>query len=108
MSGISYNAVHENYKKMTIKISYKIQKVKDGYSDLRISYHTRSDNKDHNEWKKNTVDLKKKNGQTITCEYTIDCSNGIDVDKLTLEFDAHGKGPDRYDLSNLNVDITFK
>ena len=50
----------------------------------------------------------KKNGQTITCEYTIDCSNGINVDKLTLEFDAHGKGPDQYDLSNLNVDITFK
>ena len=49
MSGISYDAVHQNNKKMTIKISYKIQKVKDGYSDLRISYHTRSDNKNHNE-----------------------------------------------------------
>ena len=60
MKNISYNAVHQNYSKMRIRISYKIKMVKDGYSDLRISYHTKSDNKDHTEWKKNTEDLKKK------------------------------------------------
>lgn len=108
MKNISYNAVHQNYSKMRIKISYKIKMVKDGYSDLRISYHTKSDNKDHTEWKKNTEDLKKKNGKTITCEYTLTTGSKIDVDSLTLEFDAHGVGPDRYDLSNLNVDITFE
>lgn len=108
MKNISYNAVHQNYSKMRIRISYKIKMVKDGYSDLRISYHTKSDNKDHTEWKKNTEDLKKKNGKTITCEYTLTTGSKIDVDSLTLEFDAHGVGPDRYDLSNLNVDITFE
>ena len=108
MKNISYNAVHQNYSKMRIKISYKIKMVRDGYSDLRISYHTKSDNKDHTEWKKNTEDLRKKNGKTITCEYTLTTGNKIDVDSLTLEFDAHGIGPDRYDLSNLNVDITFE
>lgn len=108
MKNISYNAVHQNYSKMRIRISYKIKMVKDGYSDLRISYHTKSDNKDHTEWKKNTEDLKKKNGKTITCEYTLTTGSKIDVDSLTLEFDAHGIGPDRYDLSNLNVDITFE
>ena len=56
----------------------------------------------------NTEDLKKKNGKTITCEYTLTTGSKIDVDSLTLEFDAHGIGPDRYDLSNLNVDITFE
>ena len=108
MKNISYNAVHQNYSKMRIRISYKIKMVKDGYSDLRISYHTKSDNKDHTEWKKNTEDLKKKNGKTITCEYTLTTGSKIDVDSLTLEFDAHGVGPDRYELSNLNVDITFE
>ena len=108
MKNISYNAVHQNYSKMRIKISYKIKMLKDGYSDLRISYHTKSDNKDHTEWKKNTEDLKKKNGKTITCEYTLTTGSKIDVDSLTLEFDAHGVGPDRYELSNLNVDITFE
>lgn len=108
MKNISYNAVHQNYSKMRIRISYKIKMVKDGYSDLRISYHTKSDNKDHTEWKKNTEDLKKKNGKTITCEYTLTTGSKIDVDSLTLEFDAHGIGPDRYDFSNLNVDITFE
>lgn len=108
MKNISYNAVHQNYSKMRIRISYKIKMVKDGYSDLRISYHTKSDNKDHTEWKKNMEDLKKKNGKTITCEYTLTTGSKIDVDSLTLEFDAHGVGPDRYDLSNLNVDITFE
>ncbi len=108
MKNISYNAVHQNYSKMRIRISYKIKMVKDGYSDLRISYHTKSDNKDHTEWKKNTEDLKKKNGKTITCEYTLTTGSKIDVDSLTLEFDAHGVEPDRYDLSNLNVDITFE
>ena len=40
-------------------------------------------------------------------EYTLDSGSKIDVDSLTLEFDAHGKNADEYDLSNLNVRVKF-
>ena len=39
------------------------------------------------------MDLNKKNGKAITCRiYTYDSGSKIDVDSLTLEFDAHGVG----------------
>ena len=74
---------------------------------MRISYHTRSDNKDHTNWQVSTIDLDKRDDKGNIVEYTLDSGSKIDVDSLTLEFDAHGKNADEYDLSNLNVRVKF-
>lgn len=107
MTNLSYDAVHQNYSHMTVTIVYHTKKVKDGYGDLRISYHTRSDNKDHTNWQVSTIDLDKRDDKGNIVEYTLDSGSKIDVDSLTLEFDAHGKNADKYDLSNLNVRVKF-
>ena len=107
MTNLSYDAVHQNYSHMTVTIVYHTKKVKDGYGDLRISYHTRSDNKDHTNWQVSTIDLDKRDDKGNIVEYPLDSGSKIDVDSLTLEFDAHGKNADKYDLSNLNVRVKF-
>ena len=105
MTNLSYQAVHNSYSKMKIKISFKITMEKDGYADLRVSYHSRTENKTYEKWKTEVEDIKAKNGETVTYTYTKD---GTDADNITLEFDAHGKNSDKYYLSNLNVDVTYE
>lgn len=105
MTNLSYQAVHNSYSKMKIKISFKITMEKDGYADLRVSYHSRTQNKTYEKWKTEVEDIKAKNGETVTYTYTKD---GTDADNITLEFDAHGKNSDKYYLSNLNVDVTYE
>lgn len=87
---------------------YRTKKIKDGYSDLKISYHTRSDNKDHNDWQVHTEDLNKNNGKMRICDYYLMVDGKIDVDSLTLEFDAHGDKRDEYDLSSLSMYVFFR
>lgn len=105
MKDLSYNAVRQTYKSMELKVSYKIKMVDDGYADMRISYRSGSDKKNHEKWQSKTEDIKKKNGKTVSYTFSL---NSSDVDQITLEFDAHGKWSDKFDLSNLNVDVTFK
>ena len=73
---------------------------KDGYADLRVSYHSRTQNKTYEKWKTEVEDIKAKNGETVTYTYTKD---GTDADNITLEFDAHGKNSDKY---HLNVEFS--
>ena len=37
---------------------------KDGYADLRVSYHSRTENKTYEKWKTEVEDIKAKNGET--------------------------------------------
>ena len=69
MTNLSYDAIHQNYSSMEVMVLYRTNKIKDGYSDLKISYHTRSDNKDHNDWQVHTEDLNKNNGKMRICDY---------------------------------------
>ena len=108
MTNLSYEAIHQNFTSMEVEVVYKTKKIKDGYSDLKISYHTRSDNKDHNDWQVHTEDLNKNNGNLRICDYYLMVDGKIDVDSLTLEFDAHGDRRDEYDLSNLIVSVYFR
>ena len=108
MTNLSYETIHQNFTSMEVEVVYKTKKIKDGYSDLKISYHTRSDNKDHNDWQVHTEDLNKNNGNLRICDYYLMVDGKIDVDSLTLEFDAHGDRRDEYDLSNLIVSVYFR
>lgn len=108
MTNLSYEAIHQNFTSMEVEVVYKTKKIKDGYSDLKISYHTRSDNKDHNDWQVHTEDLNKNNGNLRICDYYLMIDGKIDVDSLTLEFDARGDRRDEYDLSNLIVSVYFR
>lgn len=108
MTNLSYDAIHQNYSSMEVMVLYRTKKIKDGYSDLKISYHTRSDNKDHNDWQVHTEDLNKNNGKMRICDYYLMVDGKIDVDSLTLEFDAHGDKRDEYDLSSLSMYVFFR
>ena len=108
MTNLSYDAIHQNFSSMEVMVLYRTKKIKDGYSDLKISYHTRSDNKDHNDWQVHTEDLNKNNGKMRICDYYLMVDGKIDVDSLTLEFDAHGDKRDEYDLSSLSVYVFFR
>ena len=108
MTNLSYETIHQNFTSMEVEVVFKTKKIKDGYSDLKISYHTRSDNKDNNDWQVHTEDLNKNNGNLRICDYYLMVDGKIDVDSLTLEFDAHGDRRDEYDLSNLIVSVYFR
>ena len=42
------------------------------------------------------------------CDYYLIVDGKIDVDSLTLEFDAHGDKRDEYDLSSQSVYVFFR
>lgn len=105
MNNISANAVRSKYSKTKVKISFKVDKIDNGYGDFRFSYCLNGTEKENKNWKTEQVDLRDEDGQTFTYEYTI---YSTDVKYIRLEFDAHGKGPDKYDMSNLKVEVTFE
>lgn len=102
---LSPDALKARYKNMKIKVSFKIDMVEDGYADFCL-YYTKKDSSE-TKWKTEEADLRKDNGATKEYEYTLNMEDGIDVNRIKLEFDAHGKNRDIYDMSELSVDIKF-
>ena len=86
-----------------------LRMVKDGYSDLRdfLSYEDPTIRITH-DWQEHTEDLNKNNGKMRICDYYLMVDGKIDVDSLTLEFDAHGDKRDEYDLSSLSMYVFFR
>lgn len=108
MKPISYEAIHSKYENVRIKVSFKIEKIDDGYADLRLYYNTRNSlSIEEVRFATEQADIDKDNGKTKTYEFELKRGKKFDVDRITLEFDAHGKKKDRYDMSNLNVEFEF-
>ena len=105
MTGLHTVPVSEQYKNMKVTVSFKIEKVKDGYADLKTYYYDRNGKKI--EWHKEVEDLKKKNNQTVTYSYNLYHSGGMNVSALEFEFDAHGAFADRYNICDLKIDVEF-
>lgn len=106
MKTLSYDAIHENYQNMHVKVKFQVNKVKGGYGNFSINAIKRGDFTNVKEnFGTEKFDLSKVNGNTLEYEYTLKRGKKFDVDRVELVFDAGNKS--EYNMSNLYVKFEF-
>ncbi len=98
---MDYNAIRKKTK-MIVTVSYKLEMVEDGWADLTLQYHGRSEKMTR------VNDLREDNGKTVTHTFEIERSQGLNGYYFRLYFDAHGRDEDEYYLSNMKVEVTVE